>query len=118
MPFDLTKLHKKTANVLIVPVVKVDLPPEDWYIGRPYHINSETGTGLFEIFREDYEHICKGMRKDLESSPTALIQTTNGPHYIQIRTKDGNKNRYKPMFSAFFERPISSKRYAFYFRTT
>jgi len=30
----------------------------------------------------------KGMRKDLESSPTALIQTTNGPHYIQIRTKD------------------------------
>lgn len=68
---------------------------------------------LAKQLEADYYHICSEMNKQLSSSNTAMLHTVNGK-FIQIRTKDSQP--YTPIYSKKYDRIISDKNRAFYFK--
>lgn len=114
LPFEQSNLYKKIRNLVYLPVVKDAPRTADWYCTRCIHVPVKPGTRLFQKLQQDYQAICSGLRRHIETSGDGLIHTTNGPHYIQVRSKDSIP--YHPIYSRTFERYISDKNHAFYFR--
>jgi DNA mismatch repair protein MutH len=112
VPYEKSYLHKKIRNLLYLPVVKVSDDPAEWYFKRVVHVQSPPGSELFEVFRKDYETICRGIHTHLTSGD-GLLHTTNG-RYLQIRTKDSGS--YTRIYSDIFGRYVSTKNFGFYFQ--
>lgn len=109
-----THLYKKLKNILYVPVAK-EGSPEKWQFLQPIHI--QLNNPIFESIRkqleEDYYSICKQLVTHIETSKDGYIHTSNGK-LIQIRSKDSKP--YHPIYSKTYERYISNKNHAFYFK--
>ena len=117
-PFEETHLYKKINNILYVPVCK-DGRPEDWMFLPSIHIDLSLPrfSSLREIWRKDYDSICKQLRYYIENSPDGFIHTSNGTH-IQVRSKDARdgSGNYHPIYSQVYRRDVSNKNHAFYFQ--
>jgi DNA mismatch repair protein MutH len=112
--FEESNLHKKIQNLVYLPVVKDSLNTGDWYFTNCIHIQTMPGTLVFEKLEQDYNSICEGLRRHIETSSDGYIHTTNGINgYIQVRSKDAKP--YSPIYSKQYGRQISNKNHAFYF---
>lgn len=106
-------LYKKIKHLLYVPVVKESTDPNDWYFLPHYQILIEDGNELFRILENDYNFICKRLVEDIENSSDGFIHTASGD-FIQIRSKDAKP--YNPIFSTKYNKNVSNKNHAFYFK--
>lgn len=109
--FEGSHLCEKLDNMLVVPVVK-DGECGSWYLLDAYNINLAQNKLLKMQLRDDYDFICKELRRLVVSGDN--IHTTNGK-YLQVRAKDSKP--YRPIYSRIFDRAISNKNHAFYLRT-
>lgn len=109
-----THLYKKLKNILYVPVAK-EGSPEKWQFLQPIHIqlNNPIFESIKKQLEEDYYSICKQLVTHIETSKDGYIHTSNGK-LIQIRSKDSKP--YHPIYSKTYERYISNKNHAFYFK--
>lgn len=109
-----THIYEKISNILYVPICK-EGNPEDWFILPYTHI--ELNTPQFKEVREqienDYYDICGKLVNHINTSDDGFIHTSSGD-YIQIRSKDSKP--YNPIFSNIYNRNISNKNHAFYFK--
>lgn len=110
--FQNTKLYKKIKNILYVPISK-DGPTSEWMYLTPIHIDLSLSkyAELFKILEEDYNNICEELISQLSKSDT--LHTASG-RFIQIRTKDSKP--YSSIYSELYDRIISDKNRAFYFK--
>lgn len=111
--FEGSCLFKKIRNLVYLPVVKQSDNAADWYCTRCVRVQVLEGSLLFKKLKIDYESICSGLRHHIQTSDDGFIHTTNGPYYIQVRSKDAKP--YHPIYSHTFGREISNKNHAFYF---
>jgi DNA mismatch repair protein MutH len=112
-PFLKSPLYEKIRQILYVPVVKEKTNVAEWYFIRCIRIEAPLGSPLFHQLDEDYRSICSQLRSSAETSSDRFIHTANG-RYLQVRSKDSKP--YHPIHSATFNRFISNKNHAFYFR--
>lgn len=112
--FQDTKLYQKFQRLLYVPISK-DGNPEDWMYLTPIQVDlsSPKYSSLAEQLEEDYYDICEQLNQQLSESNMATLHTASGK-FIQIRTKDSKP--YHPIYSSIYEREISDKNRAFYFK--
>jgi DNA mismatch repair protein MutH len=113
VPFERSTLYQKIRNLVYLPVVKESADPARWYYVRCVRVRAEPGSTLYQKFRADYQTICAGLRLHIQTSADGFIHTTNGLHYIQVRSKDSTP--YHPIYSKTYGRYISNKNHAFYF---
>jgi DNA mismatch repair protein MutH len=111
--FEDSNLLKKISNLVYLPVVKQAADAADWYCTKCIHVEVLPGSLLFQKLKTDYERICVGLKLHITTSHDGFIHTTNGPHYVQVRSKDSQP--YHPIYSRTFKRAISDKNHAFYF---
>ena len=113
-PFKESKVFKKISNLLYVPISKVG-DPEEWFIIDAININlsEDKHLDLKAQLEEDYYSICKQLKEHIATSPDGFIHTSNGK-YIQIRSKDSKP--YFPIYSHVYEKYVSNKNHAFYFK--
>lgn len=113
-PFEETKLHEKLKHLLYVPISK-DGPASEWkYLPCvEVDLSAPEYEELSAQLEEDYYRICDLMNEQLSQSETATLHTVSGK-FIQIRTKDSKP--YHPIYSQKYERIISDKNRAFYFK--
>lgn len=113
VPFENTWMYKKISNMLYIPVCK-EGAPEDWFFLPSVHIDltSDKYKSILAQLKEDYEYICAEIKKTCDKGE--MLSTINGK-YIQIRTKDSAP--YHPIHSKIYNRKVSDKNRAFYFRT-
>ena len=113
-PFEETHLYEKIRNLLYVPVCK-EGRPEDWMFLQSIHVDVTQlrYQVLIDIWKQDYDIICEGIKNQIENSADHVIHTISGRH-LQIRTKDSKP--YHPIFSQIYNRNVSNKNYAFYFK--
>jgi len=113
-PFEETHLYEKIRNLLYVPVCK-EGRPEDWMFLQSIHVDVTQlrYQVLIDIWKQDYDIICEGIKNQIENSADHFIHTISGRH-LQIRTKDSKP--YHPIFSQIYNRNVSNKNYAFYFK--
>ena len=117
-PFEETRLYEKISNILYVPVCK-DGPTADWMFLPSIQINIEDSaySELKNLWKNDYNSICNQLREHIENSQDGFIHTSSGEH-LQVRSKD-SKNKlgnYNPIFSKIYNRHVSNKNHAFYFK--
>lgn len=109
-----TKLYAKLQHLLYVPISK-DGPQSDWMF-LPC-IEVDLSNPLYRELRiqleNDYYNICDQFNNMLQTSPTAMLHTASG-EFIQIRTKDSKP--YRPIYSKIYQRNVSDKNRAFYFK--
>ncbi|MDI3546578.1 MAG: mismatch repair protein MutH [Halanaerobiales bacterium] len=114
-----TDLYQKIKNILYVPVYKgnrkVKLHRSKWRLLPYIHLNLDNTphTEIIAQLEEDYYFISEQIRNQLDKGNDAFIHTCNG-RFIQIRTKDSKP--YTPIYSQTYNRYISNKNYAFYFK--
>ena len=109
-----THLYEKISNLLYVPICK-EGDPWNWFF-LPYihvNLNDEKNYGLKVQLRRDYYSICEQLKVHIETSDDGYIHTSNG-ELIQIRSKDSKP--YGPIFSNIYDRYVSNKNHAFYFK--
>ncbi len=113
--FTQTLLYKKIRNILYVPVCKKDEDPRNWMFLPSIHVdlNNPQFSQLYNIWENDYYSICEQLQNHIETSCNGFIHTSNG-HHIQIRSKDSKP--YHPIYSNIYNRIVSNKNHAFYFR--
>ena len=111
--FEDSNLFTKIRNLVYLPVVKEAKSTADWYYTKCIPVEVQLGSALFQKLKSDYEQICIGLKNHINTSGDGFIHTTNGPHYIQVRSKDAKP--YRPIYSRTFKRAISDKNHAFYF---
>ncbi len=111
--FEESNIFTKIRNLVYLPVVKQSENAADWYYTKCIHIEVLPDSRLFQKLKKDYEQICIGLKHHIKTSHDGFIHTTNGPHYIQVRSKDSQP--YHPIYSRTFGREISNKNHAFYF---
>lgn len=113
VPFEETWLYEKISNMLYIPVCK-EGEPENWFFFPSIHIDlrSDKYKTIMAQLKKDYEYICAEIKKVCENGQ--VLSTING-QYLQIRTKDSAP--YHPIVSKVYDRVISNKNRAFYFRT-
>lgn len=112
-PFEESNLYFKTRNLIYLPVVKNSENAADWYFTECVHVKMTPHSSFYKKMREDYHEICEGLKKHIESSHDGFIHTTNGQHYVQVRSKDSKP--YHPIYSGHYGRYISNKNHALYF---
>lgn len=109
-----THLYDKFKNMLYVPVCKIG-DPCDWMFLEPIHVQLESPK--FENVKlqleKDYYSICSQLVNHIEHSEDGFIHTSNGS-LIQIRSKDSKP--YHPIFSNHYNKYVSNKNHAFYFK--
>ncbi|MEN6552147.1 MAG: MutH/Sau3AI family endonuclease [Methanobacterium sp.] len=110
--FEETWLRNKIERILYVPVVKIHPDPQEWFFLRHSYVEINLGEVLYSILKSDYEAICDKMIHDIEHNDGNL-HTSSGK-YIQIRTKDAMP--YNPIFSRKYNKFVSNKNFAFYFK--
>lgn len=113
-PFKESKVFKKISNLLYVPISKVG-DPKEWFIIDAININlnEDKHQNLKAQLEEDYYSICKQLKEHIATSEDGFIHTSNGK-YIQIRSKDSKP--YFPIYSHVYEKYVSNKNHAFYFK--
>lgn len=111
--FENSNLYMKTKNLIYLPVVKNSLDAGDWYFTDCIHINMSNNSSLLQKMREDYDFICNGLVQHVLTSADGFIHTTNGPNYVQVRSKDSKP--YHPIYSNALGRYVSNKNHALYF---
>lgn len=112
--FQETKLYKKIQRLLYVPISK-DGSPAEWMYLTPIQIDLSLPkyAMLAAQLEEDYYDICDQLNAQLSKSSNATLHTVSGK-FIQIRTKDSKP--YHPIYSDSYNREISDKNRAFYFK--
>lgn len=110
--FEDSWIYQKIKNLLYVPICKVDNDPDKWYIQSAYHVQINEEGELFRQLSADFTQIKGKLLADINSGD-GYIHTSNGS-FIQIRSKDSKP--YSPIFSAQYNRNISNKNHAFYFK--
>lgn len=118
LQFKASELYKKIRNLVYLPVVKTSDDSGDWYFTSVIHVLTKEASPLFNKLEHDYEVICRGLVTHIETSADGFIHTTNGPNYLQIRSKDSTPNKYKPIYSSHYSRYVSNKNHGFYFLKT
>lgn len=113
-PFKESWIFQKISNVLYVPIGKDSDNPSDWVLLPEVHLNltDESCADILKQLEEDYNLICSKIRQYCDAGKN--IHTISGK-YLQIRSKDSVP--YHPIFSSSYNRYISDKNYAFYFKT-
>lgn len=114
IPFENSNLYQKIRNLVYLPVVKQSQNVADWYFVKVVNIEIDRNPKLFAKLKLDYETICNGLKHHIENSADRFIHTTNGANYIQIRSKDSKP--YHPIYSTHYNRYVSNKNHAFYFK--
>lgn len=111
-PFEESRLAQKIRNILYVGIIR-EGDSHNWQFLSPIHIDFSQSkfTTIWEQIKQDYNNICEKIKHDIENK--GEISTSNGI-YIQIRTKDSSP--YHPIFSNIYNKYISNKNYAFYFK--
>ncbi|MDD4781860.1 MAG: DNA mismatch repair protein MutH [Tissierellia bacterium] len=109
-----TRLYEKIDNLLYVPISK-DGSPEDWFFLPYEHVNLNDNYyyDLKIQLEYDYYSICQQLHEHIEHSYDGYIHTSNG-EFIQIRSKDSKP--YNPIFSNVYDKYVSNKNHAFYFK--
>lgn len=109
-----SKLYKKMSNLLYVPISKVG-DPCDWMFLPCVHVNLDDSKfqDLKLQLQKDYYSICNQLNEHIKTSSDEFIHTSNGK-YIQIRSKDSKP--YHPIYSNIYNKEISNKNHAFYFK--
>ncbi len=109
-----THLYRKISNLLYVPINKEGTPSE-WVILPYAHVNLDEDKykELRTQLESDYYSICRQLKTHIETSSDGYIHTSSGT-YIQIRSKDSKP--YSPIFSSTYDRYVSNKNHAFYFK--
>lgn len=112
--FQDTKVYQKLRRLLYVPISK-DGNPEDWMYLSPIQVDLSLPkyAALAQQLEADYYNICSQMIQQLSESNTATLHTVSG-EFIQVRTKDSKP--YHPIYSNLYQRQISDKNRAFYFK--
>ncbi len=110
--FEDSWIYQKIKNLLYVPICKVGNDPDQWYIQSAYHVQINEEGELFRQLADDFTQIKNQLLSDINSGD-GYIHTSNGV-FIQIRSKDSKP--YRPIFSAQYNRNISNKNHAFYFK--
>ena len=112
--FEETHLYEKISNLLFVPVCK-DGSPENWFFMPSRHVDLSKNKELHRILEEDYYSICAQLRQQVESGDN--LHTANGK-FLQVRTKDStdSSGNYHSIYSNNFNRIVSDKNRAFYFK--
>lgn len=112
--FKATKLYKKLQHLLYVPISK-DGDPQNWKYLQCIEVdlNKSKYAELSQQLEQDYYTICRQMNEQLQASSNATLHTVSG-RFIQIRTKDSKP--YHPIYSQKYNRIISDKNRAFYFK--
>lgn len=112
--FQNTKLYQKIKRLLYVPISK-DGNPSEWMYLPPIQVDLSLPkyAALAGQLEEDYYSICEQLNQQLSLSNRATIHTVNGK-FIQIRTKDSQP--YHSIYSNIYDRIISDKNRAFYFK--
>jgi len=105
-------IFKKIGRMIYVPVVKESTNPDNWYFLPHFYIEIIIGSELFKQLNNDFQVICSKMIDDIENQDGSL-HTSSGD-FIQIRTKDAMP--YNPIFSKKYNKKISNKNFAFYFK--
>lgn len=109
-----TKLYEKLKHLLYVPISKEGSQSEWMFLPC---IEVDLTKSLYSDLRTqlelDYYTICEQCNNMLQTSPRAMLHTANGK-FIQIRTKDSKP--YHPIYSEIYQRIISDKNRAFYFK--
>lgn len=114
-PFYESKLYQKIHHLLYVPICKEGKDPHEWMFLNPIQVDLSLPK-YCELARQleaDYYDICDILNDQLCLSNTATLHTANGK-FIQIRTKDSKP--YHPIYSNTYDRIISDKNRAFYFK--
>ena len=113
LPFVESNLFKKIQRLVFLPVCKDAENREDWFFVSIHEVNLNTQSALKEMLENDYNSICSQLRNHILTSDDGYIHTSNG-ELIQVRSKDAKP--YHPIHSEEFQRLISSKNHAFYFK--
>lgn len=117
-PFEESYIYKKISNLLYVPICK-EGHQSNWYLMPYIHVsmNNPNFSNLYTQLEDDYYSICRGLNEHITSSSDEFIHTTNG-ELIQIRSKDSKRanGQYNPIYSNKYDRYISNKNHAFYFK--
>lgn len=108
-----SNLFKKIKNVALVGICKDDKDFNNWKFTYFYTFSFEKNKKLFNEFNNDYKTICEQLKNYIKTSKDNFIHTSNGK-YIQVRSKDSKP--YHPIYSKKFEKYISNKNHAFYFK--
>ena len=108
-----SNLFKKIKNVALVGICKDDKDFNNWKFTYYYTFSFEKNLNLFNEFNNDYKTICEQLKNYIKTSKDNFIHTSNGK-YIQVRSKDSKP--YHPIYSKKFEKYISNKNHAFYFK--
>lgn len=109
-----SKLYTKLQHLLYVPISK-DGPQSDWMFLPCVEVDL-TNPIYHELrvqLEKDYYSICAQLNLMLQASPTAMLHTASG-QFMQIRTKDSKP--YRPIYSEVYQRKVSDKNRAFYFK--
>ena len=112
LPFSQTDLYKKINNLVFLPVCKTPINKDDWFFVDCHNIDLSKHGTLKEQLRRDYIAITNKMRNDVENGD-GKIHTSSG-RFLQIRTKDSKP--YNAIFSRHYNKYVSNKNYAFYFK--
>ncbi len=105
-------IYSKISRLIYVPVVKESSNPEDWYFLQHCYVEINIGSEIYNQLNIDFKNICKKMQDDIENGD-GYLHTSSGV-FIQIRTKDAMP--YNPIYSNKYDRVISNKNFAFYFK--
>lgn len=109
-PFKKSFLYTKIKKTLFVGAYKDD-SPENWKFVNAILVNLKKDKKLRKILKEDYKKICKDIITAVKNGDS--LHTFSGT-FLQIRSKDSGS--YHPIHSKLFNRTISKKSYAFYFK--
>jgi len=116
LPFEESNLFKKIERLIYLPVCKDEEDRRDWFFVSVHDVDLNKHTQLKKTIESDYYSICEQLREHIIESDDGFIHTSNG-ELIQIRSKDSKrKGAYNPIFSKHFNRFISNKNHAFYFK--
>lgn len=110
-------VYRKIRNMLYVPICKIGDNPDNWYIQSAYHLNLDENPELYRQIEADFLDIRRQLRTHIETACDGFIHTSNGA-FIQIRSKDSKRSdgNYNPIFSKTYNRYVSNKNHAFYFK--
>lgn len=110
-------IYQKINNMLYVPICKNGNTPDHWYIQSAYHIQLNNNPDLRQQLEADFLAIRQQLIYHIQIAPDGFIHTANG-EFIQIRSKDSKRpdGSYNPIFSQTYNRYISNKNHAFYFK--
>ena len=113
LEFTESNLYKKIKRLVYLPVCKEADDIEEWFFVSMFDYDLENEKNLKKILNRDYDQICKKLKFDIENSEDGFIHTSSG-QFIQVRSKDSKP--YHPIYSKEYNRYISNKNHAFYFK--